>query len=224
MVTSYVLCGSRIGWDGLAWPSTVVSGRDVCRMRLLRGLKVFGGPSASLLRACVVRAKQSFYNPLNYHGDNEAYLELLKAHDFGFVHQVLSYNRKGEDSRTTAYLDRVGSQAGADLDEVTKFGPFYLSRDEHATRLREVTRNYYRFLARSVLEFRGREFWHYHDTHLKAMGYAIRWPRLAFHVLGRVADIVLNPKRTLESIARRLRSTRVAPEASPARVARALTS
>jgi hypothetical protein len=178
----------------------------VCRLRLLRGIKVFGGPSASLLRASVVRASEPFYNPLNYHGDNEAYLRLLEHHDFGFVHQVLSYNRKGEDSRTTAYLDRVGSQTAADVDELTKFGAIYLTAAERALRLREATRAYYQFLARSVFEFRNREFWHYHRTHLRAMGYPLRYPLLALHIVNRIADVAFNPKRTIESVFRRARA------------------
>src|SRR5207302_613326 len=57
MVTSYVLSGAHIGWDGLPYPSTFMSGREVCRLRLLRDIKVFGGPSASLIRADIVRRK-----------------------------------------------------------------------------------------------------------------------------------------------------------------------
>src|SRR5205807_2619075 len=132
MVTSYVLSGAHIGWDGLPYPSTFMSGREVCRLRLLRDIKVFGGPSASLIRADIVRRKRPFYNPLNYHGDSEAYLDLLRDHDFGFVHQVLSYNRRGEASRTTSYLERVDSYPAADLDELTKFGPIYLTETEPA--------------------------------------------------------------------------------------------
>ena len=204
MVTSYVLSGARIGWDGLPYPSTFLSGRDVCRLRLLQGIKVFGGPSASLIRASILREKRPFYNPLNYHGDTEAYLDLLQHHDFGFVHQVLSYNCKGEKSRTTSYLERVNSYPAADVDEMTKFGPIYLADRERAARLREVTGEYYRFLARSVLEFRGREFWHYHLTHFKAMGYSLSYPRLALYVLDRIADLIFNPKRTIERALRRV--------------------
>jgi glycosyltransferase involved in cell wall biosynthesis len=205
MVTSYVLCGRRIGWDGLPYPSTFMTGRDVCRLRLLRNIKVFGGPSASLLRMSVVRERQPFYNPINYHGDTEAYLELLQRHDFGYVHQVLSYDRKDEDSRTTAYLQRVNSYPAADLDEITKFGPVYLTPDEYETRLRETTRAYYRFLAMNLFEFRGREFWDYHLRHVKALGYPVDYGRLAWYALQRLADIALNPKRTIEGVWRRLR-------------------
>ncbi len=204
MATSYVLTGSRVGFDGLPYPSTFMTGREVCRVRLLKGIKVFGGPSASLIRADVLRAKQPFYNPLNFHGDNEAYLELLRDHDFGYVHQVLSYNRRDEESRTTAYLERVISAPAADVDEVTKFGPFYLTPDEYRRRRREVTRAYYRFLGESLFAFRGREFWHYHLAHFKAMGYPISYPRVAVNGVLRLADLVLNPKRTIEGAVRRL--------------------
>jgi glycosyltransferase involved in cell wall biosynthesis len=203
MVTSYVLCGSRIGWAGLPYPSTVLPGREVCRLRLLRGLKVFGGPSASLLRASAVREQQPFYEPGNYHGDNIAYLRLLQRHDFGFVHQVLSYNRKGEESRTTAYLTRVNSYVLGDIDELTRFGPVYLTESETALRLRAATREYYRFLARSVVELRGREFWHYHVDHARSMGYALSYGRLARYVGYEVVDLILNPKRTIEGAVRR---------------------
>ena len=206
MVTSYVLDGTHVGWDGLPYPSTFMSGRDVCRLRLLRRIKVFGGPSASLIRADIVRASQPFYNPLNYHGDNEAYLTLLQHHDFGFVHQVLSYNRMGEDSRTTSYLHRVSSYAAIDMDEVTKFGPVYLTEREYADRLRQATREYYRFLANAVFELRSREFWHYHLRHVPAMGYPVQYGRIALYMALRVVDVVFNPKRTIEGAVRRLAS------------------
>ncbi len=203
MVTSYVLSGSRVSWDGLPYPSTFMSGRDVCRLRLLRHIKVFGGPSASLLRADILRENRPFYNPLNYHGDNEAYLGLLQTHDFGFVHQVLSYNRKGEDSRTTAYLNRVGSGPAADVDEATKFGPVYLTPAECKQRVREAWSAYYRFLGNALFEFHDREFWHYHLVHVKAMGYRLSYVRVGLHALSRLADIVLNPLHTTKALARR---------------------
>jgi glycosyltransferase involved in cell wall biosynthesis len=199
MVTSYALRGRWVIWDGLPYPSTFLTGREACRLRFLRNLKIFGGPSASLIRTDIVRAKHPFYNPLNYHGDTEAYLELLQRYDFGFVHQVLSYARSDEDSRTTTYLQRVRSYAAEDLDEVIKFGPIYLTPEEHAALRRKATRTYYRVLAWSALEFRGREFWDYHLRHLKAMGYRVSRARLAVYVLG---EALLNPFRPITSAAR----------------------
>lgn len=199
MVTSYVLSGSKVSWDGLPYGSSVVSGREICRNRLLKDIKVFGGPSASLISADVLRTQRPFYRVGNYHGDNEAYLELLKTRDFGFVHQVLSYRRKGEASRTTAYLRRVNSYLIADIEELIHFGPHFLTREEYEATLRDKTRRYYRFLAQALFDFQGREFWHYHRAKIRQLGIQISYPRLAGHAFLKLCDLVLNPKRTLES-------------------------
>jgi glycosyltransferase involved in cell wall biosynthesis len=217
MVTSYALAGRRVIWDGMPYPSTFLSGREACRLRFLKDLKIFGGPSASLIRASVVRAKVPFYNPLNYHGDTEAYLELLQHHDFGFVHQVLSYLRKGEESRTTSYLERVNSYQAEFLDEVLKFGPIYLTPSEFRHCRRKVTRVYYRLLAHSVLELRGKEFWDYHLRYLKAMGHRVSRPKLALYLLG---ESLLRPWRPLASLWQLVRrAARSLTPASPATTA-----
>jgi glycosyltransferase involved in cell wall biosynthesis len=204
MVTSYVLVGSRVGWDGLPFPSTFMKGRDVCRLRLLQGTKVFGGPSASLLRASVVQERQPFYKLGNYHGDTEAYLDLLQEHDFGFVHQVLSYNRRGEDSRTTHFLQKVNSYVVADIEELTRYGPVYLTKEERAARLRQATKTYYQFLAQSVLEMQGTKFWQYHKERMRSLGQSIDYSKLSRYVLTRIFDGLLNPKRALESLVKKI--------------------
>ena len=219
MVTSYVLNGNRVGWDGLPYPSNFMKGSEVCRLRFLKGLKVFGGPSASLLRASVVKEMQPFYKLDNYHGDTEAYLDLLQKHDFGFVHQVLSFNREGgDDSRTTGFLQRVNSYSVADIEELVKFGPAYLTKEECDTRLRGAIRKYYKFLAQSVLERRNEEFWDYHRSRLKVVNMKIDYFRLGRNVLYRIADYVLNPKRTIERLVKNLfkRSRPVNPNPQPA--------
>src|ERR1700730_11772909 len=206
MVTSYVMCGrGRVGWTGLPYPSNFMKGSDVCRLRLLKGIKVFGGPSASLLRASVVKDMQPFYKRGNYHGDTEAYLDLLQKHDFGFVHQLLSYNREGgEDSRTTGFLQRVNSYLAADIEELVRFGPIYLTQEEREVRLRQAMKRYYRFLAQSVLDLRGKEFWDYHRSRMRLLGIGIDNFKLGRFMLYRIADAILNPKRAIEVLCRRV--------------------
>lgn len=204
MVTSYVLCGARVGFDGLPYPSTFMTGREVCRRRFLQNIMVFGGPSASLIRTDILRIKRPFYPLGNYHGDNEAYIDLLKDHDFGYVHQVLSYNLRGDKSRTTSYLDRVDSHLAGYILELTKYGPFFLTPEELAARLKERWREYYRFLGRAVFELRGREYWHYHAVHMRELGYPLNYPRVALWALYRFLDVLLNPFRTTQGIIRRL--------------------
>lgn len=204
MVTSYVLSGNHVGFDGLPYPSTFLPGREVCRLRFVESVKCFGGPSASLIRSSVARTMRPFYVPTNYNGDTEAYLQLLQKHDFGFVHQVLSYNRRGEDSRSTSYLTRVNSYPATDVQEVLKYGPIFLTADELQRKRRDVWSNYYRFLANAVIRLPRREFWHYHFVYARGYGVDVNKLRLAGYVVSRILDLVLNPKRTLENIGRRL--------------------
>jgi len=203
MVSSYVLVGRRIGWDGLPFPSNFVKGRDICRLRLLDKILVFGGPSASLLRTDAVQRQDAFYEPGNYHGDNTAYLNLLRDNDFGFVHQVLSYNRRGEDSKTTHYLQSFNSNILMIIEELVMFGPAYLSESELKQRLDEELKTYYKFLARSVFDFRNREFWETHLMRLKKMGMPLDKPRFARATVAHFFDLLLNPKRTIENVFKR---------------------
>ena len=225
MVTSYVLAGSRVNGLALPYPSHCVSGREIVRLRLLKGLKGIGGPSATMIRADIVRKKRPFYNPLNYAGDIEAYLDLLRDHDLGFVHQVLTFARADEESKTTTYLERVECYPAADVDEVSKFGPIFLTDQEFKARLNEVTRDYYRMLGRSVLPLRDREFWDYHLRHFKAMGYPPSYARIGWNAVLRVLDLLGNPKRTIETVIQRISqkggsTSRPAVSAAPAHPAR----
>jgi glycosyltransferase involved in cell wall biosynthesis len=205
MVTSYVLVGRHIGWDGLPFPSNFVTGRDICRMRLLDKILVFGGPSASLLKTEPVQRYEDFYQPGNYHGDNTAYLTLMRDNDFGFVHQVLSYNLRGEDSRTTHYLQSFSSNLLMVIEELVMFGPDYLTESELKQRLDEELNNYYKFLARSVFDFRDKSFWDTHRERLEKINMPLDRARLTRATIAHFFDLVLNPKRTIENIFKRLR-------------------
>jgi glycosyltransferase involved in cell wall biosynthesis len=206
MVTSYVLVGSRIGWDGLPHPSSFLKGRDVCRMRLKDKILVFGGPSASLLKTEAVKARQPFYPRGNYHGDNAGYLNLLRDTDFGFVHQVLSYNRRDEDSRTTHFLERLQSNILAIVEELVEFGPVYLTEAELRQRLEEADGDYYKFLARSVFDFRDKTFWDMHRNRLAKIGRPLVGVPLVRAVTAHTFDLIGNPKRTIENMFKRLRA------------------
>ena len=204
MVISYVLAGDDVIVRPYKFPNTVVSGREVVRSRFLEDGTFFAGPTQSLLRADIVRAKAPFYNPINYHGDIEAYLDLLREYDLGFVHQILTCMRTGPASRTTSYLGRVQSAAAVRMDELKKFGPSYLTEEEFSKRLDEATQAYYRFLGESLWEFRSKDFWDYHLKHVKALGHTPRYGLIAWYALLRFLDFVGNPLRSLKGLARRV--------------------
>ena len=138
IVGAYGLYGgpsAEVAWVGLPYPSTVVpGGRDACRLRLLKGLYVFGTPTSVLYRSDIVRSRHAFFNESNLHADSEACFEFLGDHDFGFVHQILTFRRMQEGSLTT-FSKRVNTYLPGILYELVKYGSKYLSDVELKCRI-----------------------------------------------------------------------------------------
>lgn len=176
---AYGLQGQWVLWEGVPYTTQVVSGREICRQRLLGGPYVFGSPSSVLFRCDLVRKRDPFYNESNMHAaDSEACFELLKDCDFGFVHQVLTFSRQREGSLLQSSME-LNASAGDLLRELAVYGPSYLAADEQAKRLNTVLSKYYDFLAVNLLHRRGRFFWDYHRGRMKEVGVAFSWLSVA---------------------------------------------
>jgi glycosyltransferase involved in cell wall biosynthesis len=205
IVGAYGLAGTSVVWTGLPYPSTVVAqGRDACRMRLLGGPYVFGTPSSVLFRSDIVRSRHAFYNESNLHADAEACVEFLGDHDFGFVHQVLTFVRVREDSLTSRSSELNTYLAGL-LHELVNYGRKYLSTEELQLRIAEHLRSYYDYLGEQVYCERDREFWSFHRGKLAAAGHPLSARRLAWSVIRHGLGLAFTPKQTAGRVARRLR-------------------
>src|SRR5918912_579836 len=62
IVGSYSLYDSRVECDRLPYPSTVLSGRELCRSTLLGDLYLFLSPTCLLIRSDLIRNREPFYN------------------------------------------------------------------------------------------------------------------------------------------------------------------
>jgi glycosyltransferase involved in cell wall biosynthesis len=204
VVSAYGLEGARVVWPRFPYPSTIVPGREACRMRLLEGANFFGTPTSVLFRSDMVRSRHAFQNESNLHADSEAYLECLEHHDFGFVHQVLTFRRDDEGS-LTSFSKGFNTYLACNLYELVTYGPKYLKEEELKQRLREHLRDYYRYLAREVYKRRGKKFWTFHREKLAVAGHPLSMPRLVLSALSYALDLLLNPKRTATGVIARAR-------------------
>lgn len=204
IVGAYGLVGDYVSWDGLPYTNRVMSGRDASRWILLGRPYMFGNPTSLLLRADVVRASEFFYNESNNHRDSEACLRILRDADFGFVHQVLTYNRL-RDGSERGFSKRYNTYLPNYVDRLLQFGPAVLSQGELNTRLKYHLDVYYDYLASSMFASREKEFWAFHRDKMKRMGHPMSLPKLATAVCSRGLDCLLNPKRTVESLLRNIR-------------------
>jgi glycosyltransferase involved in cell wall biosynthesis len=185
----------------------VFSGESIARMHLL-GSRVLSAPTRVLYRADVVRARQPFFTVAIPSADIHASFEILQHSDFGFVHQILCFERVHEQS-VSSTLVRFNSFLVDHLDFVATYGSIFLSAREREKRVKELLSTYYEYLADRTIHFAGPEFQKYHRRRLAQLGYPISNVRLAGAVSVRVLDWLGNPKRTLEKV-----MTRLAPRAS----------
>jgi glycosyltransferase involved in cell wall biosynthesis len=195
----------QVSWTGLPYTSKVIPGREICRLHLMTGMYVFGTPTSILYRSDLVRARDSFYPNSTAEADTSACFECLKDADFGFVHQVLSYERVHAQAQS-AECRKLSTYESSRLRDLLEYGSYYLTRNEFVKRLQEILNDYYSFLAISCLNFRDKEFWNYHQRRLSELGYPLSRLRFAKYFITKLLDLMLNPKLTIEKTLKRFKA------------------
>jgi hypothetical protein len=208
IVGSYQLSGGgktwrdwTVKWGQVPYPSTVVPGCEVGRIHMLGGVDVFGSPTSLLYRADLVRKQECFYPNSSAEADTSACCRCFRETDYGFVHQVLSYERV-HDSRMTTRSQSLNAYLPSDISDLLEYGDGFLSAGEKKRRLQELMAQYYDFLAICVLKRRGRGFWAYHRQRLVALGSPLSPVRLGKAVCATLLGLLFNPKQTLETLSR----------------------
>lgn len=179
IVGSYGLWSNEVRCDGLPYPSMVVSGREIARQTILGNLYLFLSPSSLLIRSDLIRERSNFYNEAHLHADVEVCYELLQDADFGFVHQVLTFIRRHDDSRTASATQKLDMIMHSNLELLVHYGPIYLGTEEYQTLLKEKLKAYYRTLGRSVFQRRGKEYWRFHREKLGNLGFPLNFGKLS---------------------------------------------
>ena len=201
IVGSYGLYGDQVRCDGLPYPSSIVSGREISRLNLLRDVYVFLSPSSVLFRSELLRQNDPFYNELYLYADVEASYEVLQQADFGFVHQVLTYIRRHDESLTASVTQQYNQLILSNFSLLIKFGPIYLSRNEYEARLEEQMDECYHFLAKGLLRTDAkRALWKYYRKELDVLGLPFHVSKFLRACLIECGIRVVRPEPTLASV------------------------
>ncbi len=180
IVAAYELEGDEVRLDGLPYPSPEVSGREASRLYFLRGKYLFGTPTSLLLRSDLIRSREPFYNegyaPFE---DGHACFDLLKTWNFGFVHQVLTYSRRDNES-IISKVHSFGLELFLHLSMLVAHGRDYLSEQEYRQCLKKAEREYFSFLSKRACAWdrESQDFWEFHRKGLASVNYSLGW-RLA---------------------------------------------
>lgn len=163
IVGSYRLEEDRVTLDGLPPTVRVIPGRELARSTLLGGPYpyLFGAPTQTLLRSDLVRGRDPFYDEEHLQSDTGACYELLGESDFGFVHQVLTFTRRHNETVTASVRSKTTYHPGQ-LWLHLKYGPLYLTSEEYERRLALWLARYGWSLVRRAPRVRDPAFREYH--------------------------------------------------------------
>ena len=195
IVSSYRLDGNNVGLDGLPYPSNHIPGKEIARNYLLHGTYYFGSPSSLLIRSDLLKKRKSIYNPKHLHSDGAACLDFLTESDFGFVHQVLTYTRRHDESVTSRLALKYHSHRLGPLQHMIDYGPLFLTDEEYLNRLKALVEFNHRELAKDIVRLRSKELFMYHYYRLKEMNIKIRPFKLLFSMLLHIYSYIHNKFR-----------------------------
>jgi glycosyltransferase involved in cell wall biosynthesis len=225
LVSSYWLDGKELCGSGLSPRITMLPGKECARWYLRTGTCLFATQTQVMYRSSLVRRHQAFYNiSFPSFADLQKHMEILEHWDFGFVHQVLSFSRRDNES----ILKSFQSFAPGDLLKyifTRHYARDLLENGEAAAVVAKRKREYYSTLARAVLGLRGRAFWRFHKVGLKALNEQEThdWPFLVMITGSEFLWLASNPgmtmMRALRSLKRKKRRERVSPQVAGSRVA-----
>lgn len=188
IVSSYRLDEKTVNLCGLPPRKNIFSGKEICRRHLLGEFYLFGSPSSLLIRTDIIEKQDPFYDETNVHADVDACFRILSDWDFGFVHQVLSYTRRHNES-STSIAKKIYTEDIHILKYFKKYGHQYLNTYEFNKTEKIFLKNYYYFLSKRICEFKKLTFWKYHQEELRKMGVSINWLKLSFFILVQLLNL-----------------------------------
>lgn len=198
IVAAYELEGDHVSLGGLPYPSPEVPGRDICRLFFLKNMHLFGTPTSLLMRSELVRSRNPFYEERHApFEDSHACFDALRTWNLGFVHQVLTFSRRDNESILSS-IRPYQFQLFSRLAKIIAHGRNYLSEDEYQFCLKDAERKYFFFLGESALQGRDPRFWEFHRKRLASINYSLNSAFMSKWILLVLLDHIGNPKRTWE--------------------------
>lgn len=207
VVGAYGQIEERVHFYGLPLGRSIFPGKDVCRRFWANGLYIFGSPTCVMYRSDLVRARNDFYDASCPLEDADICFELLKEWNFGFVHQVLTFTRRQNESIHTE-LSRYDQQPLLKLMTLLRHGRACLEPTEFDRLRTVITRAYTHSLGSNVVKGIGLSagFRRFHAEGRACCNFEPSWAAVAGHAVLAAADLLLNPKSTVEALRRRPRS------------------
>jgi glycosyltransferase involved in cell wall biosynthesis len=215
VVGSYQVCGasgpnrgrSCVRNAGLDPFRSMFPGVEVCRDQLLGHVSVFGNPTSTMYRSDIVRRTDKFYPNTSAEADTSACFSALINSDYGFVHQILSYERVHSERQTTV-SQQLNTYLASTISDCMVYGRNYMAEAELNARVHQLLAEYYQFLGESAFRSNDKVFWSHHKSVLQELGIPLDKKRVALEAIRKCARTMQRPSRFLEVAFERTRRAR----------------
>ena len=197
MVGSYSLMGTAVIGGGLDYTTNVLDGAEVLRRFFRDGTYLFGTPTSLLCRTRALQEIRPWFRPGLFYDDADLCVRILQRWKFGFIPQLLAYQRTGNDGTLSRYrnFDYVPAFSYFLIED---YGRSFFAKSEFDTFRGDCERAYFEKLARAPWKKERRAYWTFHETAFKARGETLPKLRLLAPMLRGITDILFNPKATVE--------------------------
>ena len=206
LVSSYWVEGNEL--RPLAFPplTSKLSGKESAGWVLRTGIGIFGAQTQVMYQSSLVRKGGAFFNASFPFADFYKCMNILVHWEFGFVHQVLSFSRRDNES----ILPALEVFQPIDLSWymiAQRYSSVFLEGDEAASIVEKYKLRYYRGLSKAALRFRGPAFWRFHGVMMKALNKdeTYDWRYLAMLIGRELLWLASNPGMLIKNALRSFR-------------------
>jgi len=192
LVNSYHVMGKEVIGDGLEYTETILPGRSVVRKLIEDEVYLFGIPTTVLFRASALRDATPCYRPGLFYDDIDICVRVLRNHKFGFVHQILSFQRMDNEGIFSTFFefDYVPAYRYFLAHE---YGEEFFSPAELVRVRKERKRQYFSRLARARVLGKPASYWAFHREVFAYHGLAMRGLDLLPPMAKELVKLLLNP-------------------------------
>lgn len=205
VVGAHRLYGEQLESIRLPYPRSIFPGKYICSEFFKGHRGVFGSPTDHLIRLDREAGYPTFDPHFSLYCDVELFIRLLKdGANYGFVHQLLSFNRLHSDSLSSRVARPFHVRPLLDLAILLRHGDSLFSQKGMTALVKKHRRRYADYLVRKALLFWDREIWNYHQREGRRLGVRIGFFELVWAGMRELGRILSHPH---ESASRLLRLT-----------------
>jgi glycosyltransferase involved in cell wall biosynthesis len=179
IVGSFFLDDLAVQPNYFPYTENIIPGKVVGETYFLDKITLFGPPSILLIRSDLIRNRENMYDPNNIHSDHGACLDIFREYDLGFVHEVLTYSRRHNESHTNRLANKFDTYLIGRIKNLKEYGPYYIGQKKTDQLFVSYMNTYYqKFVKWSIVQC-SKDIYDYHINQIKQMGEKIEYSKIA---------------------------------------------